>query len=98
MPLEVTMYILADKTFVNDWFNVTHGLNLTKQELVDLLKGPTKDQLFLFNGKLYDQTEGVAMGFPSRPLMANIFMCTIEETLERKARCLHTTGDTWMTP
>ena len=43
VPLEETIHILADKAFMNDWFNVTHGLNLSKQDLVDLLRRATKD-------------------------------------------------------
>ena len=54
------------------------------KDLVDLLRGATKDQLFLFNGQLYKQTDGVAMGSLHGPLMANVFMCSIEETLERE--------------
>ena len=73
VPLEETIHILADKAFMNDWFNVTHGLNLNKQDLVDLLRAATKDQLFLFNGQLCQQTDGVAMGSPLGPLMANVF-------------------------
>ena len=53
---------------------------------VDLLEGATKDQLFLFNGQLYEQTEGVAMGSPLGPLLANVFMCSIEETLDREGK------------
>ena len=86
VPLEETIHILADKAFMNDWFNVTHGLNLSKQDLVDLLRGATKDQLFLFNGQLYEQTDDVAMGSPLGPLLANVFMCRIEETLERDGK------------
>ena len=86
VTLEETIHILADKAFKNDWFNVTHGLNLSKQDLVDLLKGATKDQLFLFNGQLYEQTDGVAMGSALGPLMANVFVCNIEETLEREGK------------
>ena len=73
VPLKETIHILADKAFMNDWFNVTHGLNLSKQDLVDLLRGATKDQLFLFNGQLYEQTDGVAMGSPLGPLLGNVF-------------------------
>ena len=50
----------------------------------DLLRAATKDQLFTFNGQLYEQTDGVAMGSPLGPLLANAFMCSIEETLERE--------------
>ena len=86
VPLEETIHILADKAFMNDWFSVTHCLNLSKQDLVDLLRGATKDQRFLFNGQLYEQTDGVAMSSPLGPLLANVFMCSIEETLERDGK------------
>ena len=34
---------------------------------------------FLFDGKYYDQIDGVAMGSPLGPVLANIFMCHFEE-------------------
>ena len=67
VPLEETIYILADKAFMNDWFNVTHALDLSKQDLVDLLRGATKDQLSLLNGRLYEQTDSVAWASRSDP-------------------------------
>ena len=42
------------------------------------------NQLFQLNGTLYEQVEGVAMGSPLGPLLANMFMCSIEEKLEEK--------------
>ena len=36
-----------------------------------------------FNGELYEQTDGVAMGSPLGPLLANVFMCHIENQLEQ---------------
>ncbi|XP_078361337.1 uncharacterized protein LOC144645655 [Oculina patagonica] len=86
VPLEETMQILADKAFTNNWFNETHHLNLSRSDLVDLLRASTKDQLFQFNGQLYEQTDGVAMGSPLGPLLANVFMGYIEETLEREGK------------
>ena len=86
VPLDDLISILADKAFTNDWFNETHGLHLTKQDLVDFLRVATKDQLFLFNGQLYEQTDGAAMGSPLGPLLANVFVGSIEETLERKGK------------
>jgi len=62
VPLEETIHLLADRAFLNDWFNEMHHLNLSKQDLIDLLRGAIKDQLFLFNGQLYKQTNSVAMG------------------------------------
>ena len=44
-----------------DNFN-TYDLNLTRTDLVDLLHVATKEQLFQFDGALYEQTDGVAMG------------------------------------
>ena len=43
----------------------------------------TSNQLFQFNGELYEQTDGVAMGSPLGPLLANVFMCHIENQLEQ---------------
>ena len=75
--------ILAEKAFTNNWFNETHGLDITKSDLTKLLRLTTKDQLFQFDGNLYEQIDGVAMGSPLGPLMANAFLCSIEEKLER---------------
>jgi len=86
VPLEETIQILANKAFKNNWFNATHELNLTKTDLVDLLRAATKDQLFQFNEILYEQTDGVAMGSPLGPLLANVFLCSIEETLEHEGK------------
>jgi len=43
-----------------------------------------KNQLFQFEGNLSEQMDGVAMGSPLRPLMANAFMYNIEEKLENQ--------------
>ena len=46
----------------------------------------TKHQLFQFEGNLYEQIDGVAMGSPLRSLMANAFMCSIEDRLEEQGK------------
>ena len=79
-----TIDILVDKAFEGDWFNKTHGTQLQKHQLTDLLEIATTNQLFQFNGKLYEQTDGVAMGSPLGPLLANVFMCHIEHQLEQR--------------
>ena len=84
VPLEETIQILANKDFTEDWFNVTYNLNISRDVLVTLLRVATKHQLFQFNGSLYEQIDGVAMGSPLGPLTANTFMCSIEEKLERE--------------
>ena len=82
VPLEETIQILADKAFSDDWFNKTYKLNLTRADLVDLLRAATHNQLFQFDGFLYEQTDGVAMG----PLLANVFMCSIEAKLQQDGK------------
>ena len=84
VPLKETIGILVDKAFDNDWFNETHSMQLHKQQLTELLEIATSNQLFQFNGELYEQTDGVAMGSPLGPLLANVFMCHIENQLEQK--------------
>ncbi|XP_068739190.1 uncharacterized protein [Montipora capricornis] len=81
VPLKETRNIIVDKAFTNDWFNRTYNLNLQRQDLMKLLEVSTLNQLFQFNGQLYEQTDGVAMGSPLGPLMANVFMCHLEEQL-----------------
>ena len=58
-----------------------YNLNISRQDLTDL-NIATKDQLFQFEGTLYEQFYGVAMGSPLGPLIANVFMCSIEEQLD----------------
>ena len=82
VPLDETITILADRAFRNNWFNSEYDLNISKQDLIDLLGVATKGQLFQFNGSLYEQVDGVAMGSPLGPLLANVFMSSIEEKLD----------------
>ena len=82
VPLDETITILADRAFRNNWFNSEYDLNISKQDLIDLLGVATKGQLFQFNRSLYEQVDGVAMGSPLGPLLANVFMSSIEEKLD----------------
>ena len=64
-----------------------HSVQLQKHQLTELLKIATSNQLFQFNGELYEQidgVDGVAMDSPLGPLLANTFMCHIENQLEQK--------------
>ena len=85
VPLKETIDILVDKACEGDWFNKTHSMQLQKHQLTDLLEIATTNQLFPFNGELYEQTDGVAMGSPLGPLLANVVMCHIENQLEQKS-------------
>ena len=72
---------LSRKLFTDNWFNTNYDL---ESDLTTLLQLATKDQLFQFEGNLYQQIDGVAMGSPLGPLMANAFLCSLEEKLERE--------------
>jgi len=66
----------------DDWFNTEHDLNITKSGLIELLRIATQNQLLHFEGDLYEQMYGVAMGSSLGPPMANAFMGKIEKQLE----------------
>ena len=53
--------------------------NFPRPVLRNLLEFATKKSHFLFDGQYYDQIDGVAMGSPLGPVLANIFMCHFEE-------------------
>ena len=79
--VDETIGILARKAFKDDWFNKEYKLNITEADLIELLEVSTKNQLFQFQGVLYEQVDGVAMGSPLGPLIANAFICNTEEQL-----------------
>ena len=56
---------------------ITEGnpnLKLSKTDLTRLLSYATSQTNFLFNGKMCDQIDGVAVGSPIAPLLANLFL------------------------
>ena len=54
-------------------------LPMPEKHLRKLLEFSTKKSHFLFNGKMYDFVDGIAMGSPLAPVLANIFMTDFEE-------------------
>ena len=101
VPLAKTFQILANKAFHDNWFNKNHELNLSRDQLIELLNTVTKNQLFQFNGNLYEQTNGVTMGSPLGPLLTNV-CAPLKINLIKMANCLTTCtctiDDMWMTP
>ena len=47
----------------------------------ELLHLCTKNVHFTFNGEIYIQIDGVAMGSPLGPVLANIFMVELEKII-----------------
>ena len=81
VPLMETIQYLVEKALRDDWLFRTHSIKLSAENLTELLYAATRDQLFTHDGKLFEQFEGVAMGSPLGPLMANACMCMLEEKL-----------------
>ena len=69
IPLQETIDIA-----INLISNHNPNLNITKKELKKLFLFATSQTHFIFNGKFYNQIDGVAVGSPLAPVFANIFM------------------------
>ena len=54
-------------------------LYLDKEGFRKLLELATLDSYFFFNGEIYKQIDGVAMGSPLGSTLANVFMCHMEK-------------------
>ena len=74
IPLDETIDICADNLY-NDNENPP---NIPKHDFRNLLNIATKESFFMFNNKYYKHVDGVAMGSPLGPALANIFMCSFE--------------------
>jgi len=57
IPVDEAIQIRANKAFKNNWFNNTYNLQLRKADLIELLALSVKNQLFQFDGKLFEQIE-----------------------------------------
>ena len=55
--------------------------SISRNEIKELLLLCTKKVHFTFDGKIYMQVDGVAMGSPSGPVLADIFMIELEKTI-----------------
>ena len=73
IPLQETIDIAT-----NLIFNHNSNLNITKKELKKLFLFATSQTHFIFNSTFYNQIDGVALGSPLAPVLANIFMCFYE--------------------
>ena len=75
IPLIETINIIIDLIFENNnIFNLFNKVQFKKFLEITLL-----DTYFFFNKKLYKQVDGLAMGSPIAPILANIFLCFHEK-------------------
>ena len=65
---------------VNVIVEKTPNIDITKKDLKKLFEFATKQTHFSFNNELYDQIDGVAMGSPLAPILANLFLGHHEES------------------
>ena len=70
VPLDETIDIIVDKAFNNS--ALYNGFSVS--QLRKLLCLSVKNCFFLFNNRLYERVDGVAMGSPLGPLFANTFL------------------------
>ena len=69
IPLQETTDIA-----INLIFNQNPNLNITKKELKNLFLFTASQTHLIFNSKFHNQIDGVAMGSPLAPALANIFV------------------------
>ena len=77
VPLETTIDIILRRIYTNHELTTS----LTKKEMKELLLLYTKNVHFTFNQQIYIQVDGVAMGSPVVPLLADTFMIELERSL-----------------
>ena len=71
VPLEETIHICVNELFKSN--SSIHGLN--KKQITEMVSLTTKESIILFDMALYTQVNGVAMGSPLGPSLANAFLC-----------------------
>ena len=69
IPLIETINLAVDLIKANN-----KNIKMTNEQLKQLLIFCTSETHFLFNGEYYQQVDGVAMGSPLAPILANLFM------------------------
>ena len=68
-PLQETIEIAVEVIFENN-----PQLKITKRELKQLFSFATSGTHFMFSGSFYDKIDGISMGSPLGPVLANLLM------------------------
>ena len=71
IPVQLTINLILDQIYAQD-VNTFHGL--TKTQLKKLLIWSCTGTIFQFNNQIYEQIDGVSMGSPIAPCMADTCM------------------------
>ena len=75
VPLDETINICVNELFQTQ----TSYFNLNRKQIFEMLSLTTKESIISFDGGFYSQVDGVAMGSPLGPTLANAFLCHHEQ-------------------
>ena len=75
IPLKKTVNVCCDSLFGND----AKVNNINRIDFGKPLRAALKNKFFNFKGKYYKKIDGVAMGSPLSPTLANVFLCFHEQ-------------------
>ena len=76
LPIIETINIILNLTFNDNRY--FHGF--TKEQFTKLLNLTLLDLYFIFNKQLYKQIDGLSMGSPIAPVLANLFYATMKKS------------------
>ena len=80
VPLGETINIVADEVYSNENSSIFTESKITKTVFKNILK-TCSQTIFLFNGQVFKQVDGLSMGSPLAPLLANWFVSKLETGL-----------------
>ena len=77
VPLDFTIDLILKRIYDRKEIKTS----ISREEMKELLLICTKNVHFTFNGTIYTQNDGVAMGSPLGPVIAGIFMVELERSV-----------------
>ena len=77
VPSDRTINIILNRIYNDNELKIS----ISRNEMKELLLFCTKKVHFTFNGKVYMQVDGVAMGSPLGPVLVDIFLIELEKTI-----------------
>ena len=77
VPLQKTIDVILKKVYVEKVINTT----VKKNSMRKLIKDSCKKTAFVFDNEIYEQIDGVSMGAPLAPVLPNIILTELENTM-----------------
>jgi hypothetical protein len=76
--------ILVREMIVHNWPRIVTHTSLTLDSFMEIVEFCTNRSFFMFNGEFYHQQDGLAMGQPYSPVIANLVVeILLEEVIEK---------------